>query len=101
MHLLGKGKAKDGGKGQWKAKVIAKGNGKTGDKGKADEAATKRSRKQAKLIDNSGMKPKYPQHDAFVGFESVHLELGMEFADLKSFKNVVKDYTIQLGRQIR
>src|ERR1044072_1450426 len=158
-----KSKAKVGEKGKVKAKVGEKGKGKAkvGGKGKgkaAVESGSKRSRKQAKIIEssetesdyemhggmssdsddslfvpnwneekdwsmeednnsyfseelhspvssdeenNSGRRPRFPQHNAGAGFGHVHLEIGMEFPDLKSFKNVLKDFTIAQGRDIR
>lgn len=39
----------------------------------------------------SKIKTTFPQHDEYPGFDQVNLELGMEFADLESFKNVFKD----------
>ena len=49
----------------------------------------------------SGLRPTFPQHDEVAGFGNVRLEVGMEFRDLKSFKKAVRDYTIEVGREIK
>ncbi|XP_061364074.1 uncharacterized protein LOC133307564 [Gastrolobium bilobum] len=48
--------------------------------------------------DGNVVNPKFNVHEEF---GHVHLELGMEFVSLQEFKNVVKDYSIDLGRQFK
>lgn len=50
---------------------------------------------------NNYNKTQFPQFDEVAGFGKVRLELGMEFGDLQSFKEAVKDYTIDVGREMR
>ncbi|XP_061340343.1 uncharacterized protein LOC133286856 [Gastrolobium bilobum] len=48
--------------------------------------------------DEKVVNPKFNVHEEF---GHVHLEVGMEFVSLQLFKNVVKDYSIDLGRQFK
>ncbi|KAG4962706.1 hypothetical protein JHK86_039574 [Glycine max] len=41
-----------------------------------------------------------PQYNSDNGFGQVHFELGMEFDTIAIFKDAVKDYTINLGREV-
>ncbi|GAU46358.1 hypothetical protein TSUD_325000 [Trifolium subterraneum] len=50
--------------------------------------------------DDSG-KRVYPQFNEAAKFGDVHIELGMEFGNLETFKAAVGDYTIDLGRVIK
>ncbi|KAL5194253.1 hypothetical protein HKD37_20G056356 [Glycine soja] len=43
----------------------------------------------------------FPQFNECSKFGSVHLEVGMEFSNLEIFKEAVRDYTIELGRDIK
>ena len=42
-----------------------------------------------------------PQYNSDNGFGQVHFELGMEFDTIAIFKDAVKDYTINLGREVK
>ncbi|XP_061353582.1 uncharacterized protein LOC133298332 [Gastrolobium bilobum] len=48
--------------------------------------------------DEKVVNPKFNVHEEF---GHVHLEVGMEFVSLQLFKNDVKDYNIDLGRQFK
>ncbi|XP_057429396.1 uncharacterized protein LOC130722617 isoform X2 [Lotus japonicus] len=50
---------------------------------------------------NCRVKQTFPQFDETAGYGNIHLELGMEFPNLQSFKEAVIDYTVEVGRQIR
>ena len=43
----------------------------------------------------------FPQFNECGKFGNVHLEVGMEFSNLEIFKEAVRDYTIELGRDIK
>ncbi|RYR56409.1 hypothetical protein Ahy_A05g022118 [Arachis hypogaea] len=42
----------------------------------------------------------FPQHNPEARFGQVRLELGIEFATMQEFKDVVKKYNIQMGREV-
>jgi hypothetical protein len=43
----------------------------------------------------------YPQFNEAAKFGNVHIEVGMEFDNLATFKAALRDYTIHLGREIK
>ena len=50
--------------------------------------------------DDNGKKV-FPQFNEAAKFGNVHLELGMKFGNLATFKSAVKDYNIHLGREVK
>lgn len=46
-------------------------------------------------------RPVFPQFKEGAQFGQVHLEVGMEFATMNTFKKALKDYTIYHGREIK
>lgn len=43
----------------------------------------------------------YPQFDTSSRFRHVQFELGMKFDNIALFKDAVKDYTINIGREVK
>lgn len=51
--------------------------------------------------DNGKKRLESPQYNSDNGFGQVHFQLGMEFDTIAIFKDAVKDYTINLGREVK
>jgi len=77
------------------------GESKGGEEDNEDSWVSERIRSPRDSDNEANSEEQFPQYNPEAKFGNVSLELGMEFATMEAFKQGMRDYTIQKGREIK